>query len=128
MKTITIEINSVEIETGLTCPKCGGKTFGRDVMLDADGNVLVLLNSVRCYTPGCGWWRGEWPTNKPAGVTDDLKIAQLLRQRAELIAALGKISSIVSAGVISRSEPGKLQWSAFDEIKKILAGVKGVQL
>ena len=124
MKTVTIEINSVAIEQReiyqeLVCPKCGGKFFGRDVMMDAAGNITSLMNSVRCYTPGCGW-RGEWPTKIIRGTTTYAP--------NDLLAALGKISSIVSAGVISRSEPGKPQWSAFDEIKKILAGVKGVQL
>jgi hypothetical protein len=59
------------------------------------------------------------------GEPDDLTIAQLIHQRADLLAALEKIDRIVFDGVIHRSETGKPQWSAFDEIKKIIAAAKG---
>lgn len=39
----------------------------------------------------------------------------------ELLAALDKIAEIAAAGVIHRNETGKPQWSAFDEIKSIIA-------
>ena len=67
-------------------------------------------------------------TRKSAPVQTVARIAELEKKNSELVDALGKISNIVSAGVVYRSESEKPQWNAFDEIKKILAGVKGVQL
>ncbi len=39
------------------CPKCGGSHFGRDT--SSIGGRVVVLDTVRCHTPKCGW-RGEW--------------------------------------------------------------------
>ncbi len=49
----------------------------------------------------------------------------LLAEHAALVGALVKIEAIVKDGVIHRHETGKPQWSAFDEIKKIVAAIKG---
>ena len=46
-------------------------------------------------------------------------------EHAALVAALDKINAIVKEGVIHRSETGKPQWSAFDEIRNIIAAVRG---
>ena len=89
------------------CPKCGGKHFGRNTA-EINGTVQCLP-TVRCHTPGCGWC-GEWSSTTPAapsmesaakimglrirpGEPDDLTIAQLIRQRADLLAALENIAN-----------------------------------
>lgn len=46
--------------------------------------------------------------------------AKLIAAAPELLAALESIVAISSAGVIHRNETGKPQWSALDEITKIV--------
>jgi hypothetical protein len=50
---------------------------------------------------------------------------QIVNEHAALVGALDKINAITKAGVIHRSETGKPQWSAFDEIRNIVAAVRG---
>lgn len=49
----------------------------------------------------------------------------LLAELERVKAALNQIAAIAEAGVIHRSETGKPQWSAFTEIKSIIAKAKG---
>jgi hypothetical protein len=62
-------------------------------------------------------WAGD-------GVQMSTAIDAILIAQKQL-AALDKINAIAQAGVIHRSETGKPQWSAFDEIKNIVAAVRG---
>ena len=60
------------------------------------------------------------------GKKDAICAAQkIVAEHAALVAALDKINAIVKEGVIHRSETGKPQWSAFDEIRNIVAAVRG---
>ena len=55
---------------------------------------------------------------------EDAKIiVAAVNDREALLSALRKIKKIAKAGVIHRNETGKPQWSAFDEIKKIVSKI-----
>ena len=65
----------VEVEPPFVCPRCGGRSFGRDTEAAADGTVAVL-RTVECHghiltewyhgskRSPCGW-RGVWPPEMP---------------------------------------------------------------
>jgi hypothetical protein len=54
-------------------------------------------------------------------------IVEAVNNYDALVAALDKINAIVKEGVIHRNETGKPQWSAFDEIRNIVAALESVR-
>lgn len=52
------------------------------------------------------------------------RVTTIIQEHAALQAALNQIAEIAKDGVIHRHETGKPQWSAFDEITKLVSAGK----